>query len=92
MEAGEMVSQWYNPKKTQPTVTGFEDGREPWTQECGQPPEAEKGKGKDSPQHLQMECSPANTLMVAQETTSWDSALQNCKLINQGCFKHQVHG
>ena len=36
-------------KKTQATVTGFEDGREPSTKECGQPPEAEKGKGKDSP-------------------------------------------
>ena len=39
----------HSMRRTWPTITGFEDGREPWAKEHGQPLEARKDEKTDSP-------------------------------------------
>lgn len=45
---------------------------------------SEKGKGMDS---SRKECSPADTLILAQGDPCWTSNLKNCEIINLCCIK-----
>ena len=63
--------------------------KDPWSKEYRQPLAAGKGKEKGSPlEHpSRKECSPADTLILAQWDLCWTPNLQNSKIISLYCFK-----